>query len=74
MAKKKKKIGLTVSLSFLAIIALYLLFRSLNDIFSDWLYSNRIFLAIGSGIIVIILIILGYIKIKEIKKGVRNLW
>lgn len=73
--KKNKGIrilGLTISVSTLAIVILYFWLRSMDNLFSDWIATNNILIFITTTILVIVFIAFGLIKIRRniLKKGV----
>jgi len=71
MAKGQFKIiGITVSISFIMVIALVLFIKAIGVLFNSWFSNNALWIAIATGIVLIIGLITGSIAIGSmISKG-----
>jgi len=67
MAKKVTIFGITISLTFLGIAALFFLIKSLDNLFKPFFNKYNVHIFIFSLIIVLILIFYGSIKFRELK-------
>lgn len=76
MGKNKglKILGITVSLTWVMIIALYLFIKSLSLYYEEFFTSNALTIMIISGIVVFLGIITGAITLRALTKGGKGIF
>jgi hypothetical protein len=74
MAKQLKIVGITISITFIMFIALAIFIKSLGIVFDSWFAENALWIAIISGIIVLIGIITGTIAVKALTSSSKGIF
>ncbi len=70
--KKKKKgfrvLGWSISFGIFSLIALFIFFRAMSELYKDFFTENAMAIALVSGILVLMFIITGIITVKNLTK------
>ena len=72
--KNLKIIGITISLSWIALLTLAIFLKALGILLDDFFVNNSLIITIVSGILVLVLIIIGAISLKALTSGSRGLF
>ena len=67
--KKRKKLnvaGWTISLGIVSLVTLIIFIKAVGELFDDWFSTNVVWITIVSGVLVLIFLVTGIIKIKSI--------
>ncbi len=78
MKKRKGKglriLGWTISLGLVSLITVIVFTKAIGEIFGDWFSDNAMWIAIASGILVLIFIITGVLKIRSVVRKGKKLF
>ncbi len=80
MIKKKRKnkgikiLGWTISLGFVSLITVIIFTKAIGEVFGSWFSNNAMWIALISGIFVLIFVITGIIKIKSVLRKRKRIF
>jgi len=67
--------GWTVSFGMISLITLIIFTKAIGELFGDWFADNAMWITIISGVLVLIFLVTGIIKIRSvIRKGKKSIF